>query len=171
MTVDWQVGKNSRVCSASGREIDVGEEHYSALIESPEGFIRQDFSVDAWGDVDKSGFFSFWKTRAHEKDEKKKRLVIDTEAFYTFFCSLMETEEEDKILFRYLVSLILTRKRILRLDDIQKTPDGDVLVLYDRRTETTVRVDCPEVTQDELAEAQETLNQIFECQIDSAEDL
>lgn len=171
MTVDWQVSKSTRTCAATGREIQAGEEYFSALREEEEGFVRYDYSAEAWQDVSQDGFFSFWRTTLRPEEERK-RLIIDTEAFYTFFCNLNDPQgDAQKELFRYLVALILTRKRILRLDDIDKTAEGDFLVLYDRRLEQTTRVFCPPVTETQLAEAQESLNQIFECQIDSSEDL
>ncbi|MBN2712711.1 MAG: hypothetical protein JXR97_09835 [Planctomycetes bacterium] len=166
MSADWQVSKSTCVCSATQKQIEVGETYYSALIEENEGFSRKDYSVEAWNDIDKSDFFSFWKTKVKAEDEKKK-LVIDVEAFYTFFANLMEKQNESKILFSYLVTLILVRKRILRLDEIEKGPDGDALMVYDRRADKTFRVDCPEVSDEQLEEAQKSLNEIFECTIGS----
>jgi len=163
MVVDWQVAKSDRVCAATGRALEEGEVYFSALREEGESFLRADYAVDVWPAVDKTAFFSFWRTRVPAATEKK-RLIIDTEAFYAFFSSLEDPSERHRQVFRYLVALILTRKRVLRLDSIDKTPEGDVLVLFDRRAEKEARVFCPEVSEEQLAEAQENLNQIFECQ-------
>ncbi len=169
MVVEWQVAKSSRVCAHTGRVLEEGEVHYSALVEDGEGFVREDYAGEAWPDVDKGRFFGYWRTRVPDAGEPRRRLVIDVEAFYSFFASLEDPQEPHRQVFRYLVSLILTRKRVLRLDEIEKGPEGDHLVLYDRRAEQTVRVFCPPVTDEQLAQAQENLNEIFECQIDPAE--
>ena len=165
MPVDWQVAKPTRQCAASGRDLEEGEIYYSALKEEGEEFMRLDYSADAWPEMDKTPFFSFWRSRV-PPENVKKRLVIDVEAFYTFFCNLDDPAEPHRILFRYLVALILTRKRVLRLDEIEKGPDGEALLLYDRRAEKQVAVACPEADVEQLTDAQEQLNQIFECQFD-----
>lgn len=163
---DWQVTKPTHHCARLERALEVGETYYSGLLEEGDSFVRLDFSVDAWQEEDKTPFFSYWKTRVQSQEEKKKKLVIDAEAFYTFFLNLLECEEESKQLFRYLVALILVRKRILRLDEIEKGPEGDSLMVYDRRTEKTYTITCPEATEERLEEAQGQLNEIFECQVD-----
>ncbi len=166
MVVDWQVAKSRHVCEVTGRELAVGEEYFSALKEDGDGFSRLDCSIDAWDRIDQDELFSFWRTRVQARtEENPRRLRIDVEAFYTFFRNLVDSEEERHQVFLYLVALILTRKRALRLDEIEKTPDGDYLMLYDRRADARVRVFCPEVSDNELQAAQEQLNQIFECQV------
>lgn len=168
MSVDWQVQRSARVCAATGRELAVGETYFSVLREAGETFSRQDFSLEAWPGVDKSALFGYWRTQAREAEEdNRRRLVIDVEAFYTFFASLEGQEEAHRRVFRYLVALILTRKRVLRLDSIEKTPEGDYLLLRDRKADRDIRVFCPEATEEQLRQAQENLNQIFECQTDA----
>lgn len=166
MAVDWEIGKGSRTCSVTGRELAVGETYYSALLEGNETFTRVDFSPEAWEACDTSKFFSCWRTKVHPpEEEKKKRLVIDVEAFYTFFTSLESADEPHRKLFRYLVALLLVRKRQLRLDGTEKAPDGEYLVLFDRRADAEVRVFSPTVTDEQIQEAQNAINQIFECQV------
>lgn len=171
VSVDWQVGKSTRQCAVTGRSLEIGEEYYSALREEGELFLRSDFSLEGWEQADKAPFFSYWRSTVQpETDDKKRRLVIDVEAFYTFFRNLEGAEEPRKQLFRYLLSLILIRKRFLALRGIEKSDDGDCLVLWDRREEKEHRVPSGNATPEALQEAQDSLNQIFECQI-GAEDL
>lgn len=166
MSADWQVSSSTHSCCVTRQLFEVGEVYYSALKEDGEGFSRLDFSSDAWEKEEKDVFFSFWKTRAREPEEDKRRkLVIDIEAFYTFFSSLEDAKDDSKALFKYLVALILTRKRVFRLDEIEKSPDGDYLLLYNRRSEKELRILSPDATDEQLAEVQENLNQIFDCQM------
>lgn len=166
MSADWHVAKSSQQCAVTGTPLEVGDEHYSALTETPEGFSRADYSLAAWPEVDKTTFFSFWKTRVRSPEEKK-RLVIDIEAFYAFFSSLGETDDPQRQVFRYLVALLLTRKRVLRLDEIEKSPDGDTLVVFDRRQDKVLRLPCPDLNSDRIQDAQNAINEIFECQIEA----
>ncbi len=164
---DWEVGKGQRSCSVTGKFFEDGEHYHSALLETKDGFVRHDYSEDAWEKLeDKNQFFSFWKTKVQAANEKSKKLVIDLDAFYAFFCNLAKSEDESKILFRYLVALLLVRKRVLRLDKIEH-PEGkqETLFLTDMRTKEPIELETPPHKPEQLVEAQETLNQIFDCQI------
>lgn len=163
MAVDWDVTKTTHACSVSGRPLEEGETYFSALQDEGKQFVRYDFSPEAWAECDKAAFFSYWRTTVRPAAEKR-RLVIDVEAFYIFFSQLVGSDEDHRQLFLYLVALILVRKRVLRLEAIEKTPEGEFLALYDRRAENDVRVRVPDATDDELREAQASLDQIFDCQ-------
>ncbi len=164
MIANWDVGRSQRVCAVTGKAFVEGDSFFSALKEQAESFVRLDYSNEVWPEQDKSAFFSFWRTTLHKPDDKKKnRLVIDIEAFYTFFTNLEGDDKPSRILFRYLIALILVRKRVLRLDEIEKSPDGEALILYDSRTKEECRVMVSEAGEEELAQAQDEINQIFEC--------
>lgn len=168
--VHWEVGRGQRACSVTGKVFEEGDEYYSALQEEGESFARRDFCPEAWEELDKTKFFSFWRTKLQRGgDKKKNRLVIDVEAFYTFFLSLCDDEKPSRQLFRYLIALMLVRKRILRLEEVEKHPDGEALILYDTRAKEECRVPAPVAGEAELVSAQEELNQIFECGSESAE--
>lgn len=160
---NWEVGRSQRMCAVTGKVFEDGDEYFSALREQGESFSRQDFSPAAWQEQDKSLYFSFWRTRLQKGERKKNKLVIDVEAFYTFFRSLEGEEATGRQIFRYLVALMLVRKRVLRLEEVEKHPEGETLILFDTRTKEECRVPAPAATEEQLATAQEELNQIFEC--------
>jgi hypothetical protein len=158
------VGRSQHSCSVSGKVFSEGEEFYSALKEEGETFVRVDYSPECWDELEKKDFFSFWRTKLQKSDGKKKnRLVIDVEAFYTFFRSLENEQKESRKLFRYLIALILVRKRVLRLDEIEKSPDGEALILFDSRQKQECSVSVCAASEEALVAAQEELNQIFAC--------
>lgn len=165
MIANWEIGRGQRACAVTGRVFQEGEEYYSALREHGESFSRVDYSPEAWTALeDKSPFFSFWRTKLQASDGKRKnKLVINVEAFYSFFRSLDGDEKQGRRVFRYLVALLLVRKRTLRLDGIEKSPEGETLLLHDMKIKEDCTVDVPAATEEELTAAQEELNQIFEC--------
>ena len=165
--VEWKVNRSQRVCAVSGRVFEAGDNFFSALREENDSFIRLDYAEDIWLEVDKSTFFSYWKAHIPEKDqERKNRLKIDTEAFYTFFCNLQNQEKDRNRLFTYLLALILIRKRLLRLNEIEKSPEGESLIIYDTRRKEEIRIAVPEVTEEAMNEAKNQLEEIFECSTD-----
>lgn len=166
MAEAWHIARSSRTCAHSGAPIPQGEPFFSALVDKDDSFDRLDFTVDSWSEVDKAPFFSYWKNKgAVPKDDKRPQ--VDYERLLAFFDSLEGAEEQPKRLFRYVLALILIRRRHLRLDDMSRTDSGDRLVVYDRRTEKVMEILAPEAAREDFVSAQEKLNHLFECDFDS----
>ena len=111
----WQVQRSAGRCAGTDKELTPGEEYYAALIETEEGFERKDFSEEYW-QQNTPKVFCFWKTRIPTKD-KKKKLLVDDSVLVNIFERLENEEDQIKINFRFVLALILMRKRILKYDN------------------------------------------------------
>ncbi len=112
---EWDVAKMSGRCAVSGRELAEGEEFYAVLFERDEGFERVDYSLDCWQGPPENAF-CYWKSRVPAR-EKKKRLFVDDETLINFFLRLADEEEALKVNFRFVLALILMRKRLLKYEE------------------------------------------------------
>ena len=133
---NYDVQKTSGVCAATGETIQPGQPCYSALVDIPEaeraaddslGMRRIDVSVSAWDD----GFrpkhlFSYWKTSIPEPNAKKKTFVDDA-VLLNLLRRLDDATEPKRLGFRFVVALILMRKKLLRYDATERRddPQGD----------------------------------------------
>jgi hypothetical protein len=132
----YDVQKTSGVCLSTGRTLEPGEDCYSALIDVPAaereggddlGMRRVDVSTAAWeGGFRPPHLFSFWKTTVPLPSEKKKTFVDDA-VLLNLLRRLEDATEPQRLAFRYVVALILMRKKLLRYDgtDRRDDPDGD----------------------------------------------
>lgn len=102
------------VCFATQRPLAEGQEFYAVLFEIPEGFDRRDYSLDAWNGPPQ-GYFCFWKSRIPKKEEKKK-LLVDNDVLINLFIRLEDAQEPVKKHFRFVLALILMRKRLLKYE-------------------------------------------------------
>ena len=69
---DWEIKKTIGQCSGTGREFAVDEEYFAALVETPEGFVRQDFSAEYWDEHKPAGGLLFLENQnAQSGDEEK----------------------------------------------------------------------------------------------------
>lgn len=164
MAEAWRIARSSRNCAATGAAIPTGEPFYSALVDKDDSFERVDYSAIAWPEVDKESFFSYWKNKGGAETEDKAP-PVDYDRLLSFFDSLEGATEAPRRLLRYVLALVLARRRRLRLDDMGRTGDGDRLVVFDRRSGKTLEIVSPEATREELEKAQEKLNQLFECDL------
>jgi hypothetical protein len=118
---EWEINKPLGQCYGTERKIESGEEYFAALVETAEGLQRRDFCADYW-ESQKPDVFCYWKTRLPEPGQKKQ-LFVDDQMLMAFFERLEKETEPEKINFRFVLALILMRKRILKYDDT-RTEDG-----------------------------------------------
>jgi len=112
--VEWEIKKPFGQCYGTERQIGSGEEYVATLVESEEGLCRRDFCIDFW-ESEKPEVFCYWKSRLPDPDQKKQ-LFIDDEMLMVFFGRLAEETEQEKVNFRFVLMLILMRKRRLKYD-------------------------------------------------------
>jgi len=111
----WDVEHGGGACASTGRELAEDEEYYAVLFEDGESFRREDYCLDAWTGPP-PGAFCFFRTRVPIK-EKRKRLLVDDDVLMNFFLRLADEQQESRIHFRFVLALILMRKRILKYED------------------------------------------------------
>lgn len=111
---NWAINKPLGQCSGSGRAIEPGQDYFGALVATEEGLERRDFSAEFWEEA-KPEVFCYWKSRLPTADEKKP-LFVDDEMLVAFFERLAEETEQEKVNFRFVLALILMRKRRLKYD-------------------------------------------------------
>ncbi len=111
---DWTINKPLGQCCGTGRAIEPGQEYFGALVESEQGLERRDYSVEYW-ESEKPGVFCFWRSRLADPDEKKELFVSD-EMLMAFFDRLASETDPEKVSFRFVLALVLMRKRRLKYD-------------------------------------------------------
>lgn len=111
---DWTINKPLGQCCGTGRAIEPGQEYFGALVETEQGLERRDYSVEYW-ESEKPGVFCFWRSRLADPDEKKELFVSD-EMLMAFFDRLASETDPEKVSFRFVLALVLMRKRRLKYD-------------------------------------------------------
>jgi hypothetical protein len=134
----YAVGSPTRTCAATGRALTTGETYVAALVQVPEteDYRRVDLSLDAW----KAGarprgengarlaVLGSWRGVVPEPGAKK-RILIDDESLLDLFEQSDEqaaadaaaesadasgqVSAEDRLAFRFMLALILLRKKLL----------------------------------------------------------
>ena len=93
--------------------MEEGDEYYAVLLDRGDHFDRADCSAAHWtGPPD--GAFSYWKARVPVRAEKKRRLLVDDAVLVSFFTRLAREEESSKQEFRFVLALILMRRRLIK---------------------------------------------------------
>ncbi len=155
--IDYQIQPNTRRCCASGRELRPGEHYYGVLLEEDGKFVRKDFSVESWQGAP-PGAFSFWMGRLAPPQDKRRQ-PIDDEMLMECFQRLEDQPEPSRLRFRYVVALLLMRRRRLRIEKTQQDGGQEVLWMRCIRSGARHAVVNPGLTDEELATVQDDVFQ------------
>jgi hypothetical protein len=151
--MDYEVERCTRHCAVSERELREGEEFYSVLVTERGEVRRHDYAPEAWpGPPD--GAIAWWKSRLPTRDAKKRELAPN-EVLLELFRGLESVPQ--RLDMRYVLALLLVRRRVLREEDTEHDPAGqETLVLYCPRDETLhhVIVTMPDERRSEEIQAE-----------------
>ncbi|MCI0457105.1 MAG: hypothetical protein L0Z62_09010 [Gemmataceae bacterium] len=150
---DYQIQPNTRRCAITGRDLLPGEKVYTALLEAGGTFLRQDYSSEAWQGPP-PGAFSFWCGRVPASQESQKP-KIDDELLFDCFQRLDGQEEAGRVNFRYIVALLLMRRKRLRFEETRKEGGQELLGLRCTRSGARYQVVNPRLSEEQLVAVQE----------------
>ncbi|TWU01302.1 hypothetical protein [Stieleria varia] len=113
MLGEFKVSRCTRQCFVEKRPLADGEWYYSVVVESGDDLERRDYSAAAW-DGPPEGAIGHWKCRMPLSDQKK--MVLAPREVLIDLLRQMESFPE-KAKTRYLLALLLLRRRFVRLAD------------------------------------------------------
>ena len=157
--IDYQIQTNSRRCAISGRELRPGERFYSVLLDEASQFIRKDYSQENWQGPP-AGAFSFWAGTIPAGQESRS-LRIDDDLLVDCFQRLEGQTEPSRINFRYVVALLLMRRKRFKFEEARTERDQEILLLRCARTKAQYRVINPRLTEEEMAAVQEEVFKVL----------
>ncbi len=161
MQQEWNIKSRSEVCNATGRPFAEGEIFHTALFLDDGGFRRSDLSEEAWhariADPAAEPFFSSWRSRfeppAPPAPEALRR--DDAEGMLR---QLIESQNPAHLNTRYLLAVMLERKRILRP---QPSPDKGTLIYEHAATGETFIIPDPQLSLSDLVAVQEEVSALL----------
>lgn len=157
--IDYQIQENTRRCTTTGRELRPGERYYSVLMDEGGKFLRKDFSGEAWQGPPE-GTFSFWAGKIPTREENRRPRIDDD--LLVDCCRRLEGETEpSRINFRYVVALLLMRRKRLRFEESRLEDDREILCLRCTRSRDLFHVVNPRLTEEEMLAVQEEVGKVL----------
>jgi len=160
---DWEINKPLGQCHGTERKIEFGEEYFAALVEVEEGLQRRDFCAEYW-ESQKPDVFCYWKSRLPEPGQKKQ-LFVDDQMLMAFFDRLEKETEQEKINFRFVLALILMRKRILKYDETKNVDDREVWCLRKTGEKEIVEVVNPHLNEEQIERLSSQIGEILQADL------
>jgi len=169
MDQEWKIAKSGALCCACDTPFNVigGEppprSYYSVLLQKPDGLVRQDFCLDCFKNKRPANVYYFWKAMPPSEDTAARRQpVVDVEYVLEFFKRLEGDAAPQRIAFRYILALMLSRKKLLIPEGKDGSENGmEIHVFREKRGGASHRVFAPELNQDEIAAVSDELGALL----------
>jgi len=160
---DWKFAKRQGTCSTCEREFAEGELHFSSLVLRTEFVAREDSCVECWRSRPASGGVEailWWRT--HQRSDRRRGVALNLEALEALFVQLDGRSEVALRELRYVLCLILMRKRRLKIERIYRDGNGEGMVVRRPRREERFDVAVFDFSPDRIDELRTRLRDVFE---------
>lgn len=159
MQQHWNIKSRSHECARSGRPFGEGEVFHTSIhfdTESGE-FIRRDIALDAWEEELKENTpLAYWRTTYVRPDSgKAKPEITGKESPENLLRRLIDEDQEHTEHARYILALMLERKKQLVPKETKYTEQGTLLLYEHRKTGEVFILRDPELRLDEIESVQE----------------
>jgi len=153
MLLDFEVRSCSRCCAETGKSLQPGEVYFSVLEVQESETIRRDYCAEAWQRPSKENL-GWWRSRVPVKDEKPR--LAPTDVMLNLFIALAEKPADSQ--FRYLLGLLLIRRRVLKREDSSRNDsDQEVLTLFAARRDERYELIVDEPNQKQAEQIQQRM--------------
>jgi hypothetical protein len=156
---EWNIQSPSGDCASTGKPFEKDEPVYTILSAGPDGFRRQDVCQAAWISAggeqirDKAGVISFWK-HAYEPPKPPPPEPLKKEDAEGLLRSMLKTIRPEEREVRYILAVMLERKRIFKHRETTGPSGSNVLVYEHAKTGESFTIEDPHLRLDQLAEVQ-----------------
>lgn len=161
----WSIKSRAHVCAVTEQHFTDGESFYTALFPDPEssGYLRKDFSAEGWENRGEDGEqpFSFWGS-VYRAPVKEEEVEVTEESPEDLLRRLIEEDEEHTENARYILAVMLERKKLLVEADNQPVGDGIIRIYEHRKTGDVFIVKDPNIPLDQVETVQEEITILLE---------
>ena len=155
---EWKIARRRDRCGGCESVLDEGERHASLLSLCGEELSREDLCLACFTSRGAGGEIFYWFTR---RRSDRRGLRLDLPTLEQLFLRLDGREGERLLELRYLLCLILMRKKRLKLVRVVRDPRETLLVRRPRRDES-LRVPVCEFSPERMEELRRELLDVFE---------
>lgn len=161
MSSQWEMPRRNESCAVCGRRFEVGDVLVASLYEEHSGYVRSDTCATCARPALPIPLAS-WRTKRPAPHAKRGQ-AFDREAVLGFFLRLGEPEAPQGVQFRFVLALLLWRKRVLRFDSSDGTGGAEIWRFTLTSTGETFAVQRPDLDEAEIESLSVQLESLLAC--------
>ena len=156
---EYKISGRAKECAASGTPFEEGQTIVSAIYLEDEGFVRRDYADSAFPGPENA--FSTWRFTIPVTVEEERKLDFDLAS--QFLEKLIRNADPDQEALVYVLTLLLSRKRRVKILATAALPDGEMLTVRIRGPEEDVEVPvrAPRLNAEDVARLQTQVAELF----------
>ena len=156
--MEYEIERSAKSCAVTGRKLRPARV-FSALIAEGAELKRCDYSVQAWQGPP-PGTVGWWKSQMPDQHARRPHWAPN-DVLLNFFDEL--AGQADKQDMRYVLALLLVRRRVMRMEEEQRDEAGhERLVLYCPRRDAQYEVPAVPPDAQRTEEIQQVLAKLLQ---------
>lgn len=156
MQQDWSLQSRGHHCTSTQKPFEDGEYFYTLLFDEKTGYRREDLCEEAYKALptDVAQPFSFWRSKYTPPPPPAPEPLARQTAEDLLRSYMVESSPQHRNA-RYLLAVMLERKRILKEVETKRSDDGTLIRVYEHGKSGEVFViPDPELKLDEIEQVQ-----------------
>ena len=151
---EYEIQRCARRCAATDRELSPGEQVYSVLRQQGAELVRHDYCQQGWEGPPQDAV-AWWQWQLPVSEGKKPGWAPH-EVMLDLFQRLAEQPDQHDL--RYVLALLLVRRRIMRLEQVRVLDHGgEVLVLSSHQDDVEYQVPVSSPSEARVTEIQQQI--------------
>ena len=157
MSSEWEIKARSRQCARTHETFENGATIYTLLFRDRVGFKREDISETAWQQIKENvAPFSFWKSKFQAPAPAAPE-AMPKESVEELLRRLVSEDLPEHSNTRYVLAILLERKRTLKQVDVRETAEDKILIYEHTKTGEAFLIPDPQLRLDQLEAVQQEI--------------
>jgi len=165
---EWDIQPRGDACNACQRPFADKEAYHTLLKLDATGYQRCDLCGTCYASVARDGVLSYWQGE-YKSPPPPPAEPIQKETAETLLRKLVESADPSSGAARYILAVMLERKRILKHRDTIREENGAELLIYEHTgTGESFTIPDPHLRLDQLTQVQEEIAAVLHPTKESA---
>jgi hypothetical protein len=159
---EWDIQSRSNACTACQQAFADKQTYHTLLVFGADGYHRRDLCAACFPQADRTGVLSYWQGE-YKLPPPPPPEPIQKETAETFLRKLVASADPAHAGARYILAVMLERKRILKHRDTVSEANGQELLIYEHaQSGESFTVPDPHLRLDQLADVQQQVAAILQ---------
>jgi hypothetical protein len=165
---EWDIQSRANACTACQKQFADKEAYHTLLTMDARGYTRRDLCGACFAGAPREGVLSYWQGE-YKLPPPPPPEPIQKETAETLLRKLVESTDPSHTAARYILAVMLERKRILKHRDTVRGESGEELLVYEHaRTGESFTLPDPHLRLDQLAQVQQEVAELLHPTTESA---
>jgi len=158
---EWDIQPRSSGCTGCRQAFADKQAYHTLLALTPEGYVRRDLCVTCFPAAERTSVLSYWQGE-FKMPAPPPPEAIQKENAETLLRKLVESTDPSHAAARYILAVMLERKKLLKHRDTVADAAGNELLIYEHaQSGESFAVPDPHLRLDQLAEVQEHVAELL----------